>query len=510
MSKKKSINKVQAAMLIISAVLVMSSNTWAATYYVRPVSGEYGAEDGSSYANAFDGFADIAWGSLGGGDTLFVAGTHSQGFDAGASGTNDSTRLQIVSCTTANGCSTDDAGIIDGVSGHGLEVNSYNWVTIDGLTVQNGSAYGIRVGGTSQGVTIANCDVLSNGSNNVSIGDYAQDWIVEFNDIESSTLIGIGVGGDPGEVTGDGIIRYNYIYGNGTYVGSNCTNNSTGGSHYHNIYISARSDGIHTIYGNVIAASPCGQGVKLKSNGSVYLNKIYDNEDNGIMFIGLEHPGETINQYAYNNIIYENEYVDRMYFDEGFTGTAINVYAYNNTIYQTDLESRYIGGFTIGSSGAPDLFVAKNNIIDLDSVSNLCYRFQVAPSSSQIDYNWCNTTSGSPYKYGASYYNLSGWQGLGFDTNGDKADPSLVNPPSDMSLQSDSPCIDAGENLGATYQMALHPSTTWTRQNPGIVEASVVTANQNSHGAGWEVGAFVFDESKGVSPSPPTGLRVVE
>lgn len=48
---------------------------------MRPASGEYGAEDGTSYATAFDGFADVTWaatdtaGSVDAGDTLVVCGS---------------------------------------------------------------------------------------------------------------------------------------------------------------------------------------------------------------------------------------------------------------------------------------------------------------------------------------------------------------------------------------------------------------------------------------------------
>jgi len=49
-----------------------------ADWYVRPSGGSYGAEDGTSYATAWDGFGDITWGSGGivAGDTLWVCGAH--------------------------------------------------------------------------------------------------------------------------------------------------------------------------------------------------------------------------------------------------------------------------------------------------------------------------------------------------------------------------------------------------------------------------------------------------
>lgn len=44
---------------------------WGATYYVRTADGEYGAEDGSSYAAAFDGFG-AAESGISANDTLYV------------------------------------------------------------------------------------------------------------------------------------------------------------------------------------------------------------------------------------------------------------------------------------------------------------------------------------------------------------------------------------------------------------------------------------------------------
>lgn len=61
--------------------LCITTQAVAETLYVRPEGGSYGAEDGTSYANAFDGFEDMVWGAgagqIGAGDTLIVCGTFS-------------------------------------------------------------------------------------------------------------------------------------------------------------------------------------------------------------------------------------------------------------------------------------------------------------------------------------------------------------------------------------------------------------------------------------------------
>ena len=84
------------------------------TWYVRPYGGNtvtYGAENGTSYADAWDGFSKIAWGPGGvqAGDTLYVCGTHPSPVRAmsgayvasdsqlkiGASGTGEDARITI-------------------------------------------------------------------------------------------------------------------------------------------------------------------------------------------------------------------------------------------------------------------------------------------------------------------------------------------------------------------------------------------------------------------------------
>lgn len=55
---------------------LLSFEAGAATWYVRPASGEYGAENGTSYADAFDGFGDLSasYGSVNPGDTIIACG----------------------------------------------------------------------------------------------------------------------------------------------------------------------------------------------------------------------------------------------------------------------------------------------------------------------------------------------------------------------------------------------------------------------------------------------------
>ena len=65
------------------------------------------------------------------------------------------------------------------------------------------------------------------------------------------------------------------------------------------------------------------------------------------------------------------------------------------------------------------------------------------------------------------------------------ADPLFTSASANnFTLTSSSPAIDAGTNLGSVYQNTLDPASTWP--------SHVLTANQNSYGSGWAVGAYAY------------------
>jgi hypothetical protein len=89
-------------------LLSLTSVLFAADWYVRPSGGNYGLENGTSYANAWDGLLNVKWGAGGvqPGDTLWVCGLHihnmvDRGYVATQadipviSGTGESTRVTI-------------------------------------------------------------------------------------------------------------------------------------------------------------------------------------------------------------------------------------------------------------------------------------------------------------------------------------------------------------------------------------------------------------------------------
>ena len=90
----------------------------AATRYVRPLGGSYGTEDGTSYANAFDGFVDIT--GINASDTLYVCGLHRETLTV-----TTSTLTVRLDCPSDTG-SIHGSVLDDGTGWSGPDVNG-NW-----------------------------------------------------------------------------------------------------------------------------------------------------------------------------------------------------------------------------------------------------------------------------------------------------------------------------------------------------------------------------------------------
>lgn len=139
----------------------------------------------------------------------------------------------------------------------------------------------------------------------------------------------------------------------------------------------------------------------------------------------------------------------------------------------------------------------QNNIVWGSSSSYALY----VSGSFKSDYNIVGPAHSGYIYWNAGYSTLASYSGAtGNDTHSKEADPLFVSPSTvDFTLQSNSPAIDKGVNLGTSYQMELNPSGTfpWT------------TANENSYGSGWEMGAFVYVGGGGGAPDPPTGLTAI-
>lgn len=135
-------------LVTLFALLLLSFEAGAATWYVRPASAEYGAEDGTSYATAFDGYADIVWGGAGvvAGDTLVMCGTFNDNaaFNVGASGSAGSVITIDGDCSSQG--DLPRAKLVAGTGGAVAASNGLNtYVTFKNLEAVGGSAITQRV-----------------------------------------------------------------------------------------------------------------------------------------------------------------------------------------------------------------------------------------------------------------------------------------------------------------------------------------------------------------------------
>jgi hypothetical protein len=168
---------------------------------------------------------------------------------------------------------------------------------------------------------------------------------------------------------------------------------------------------------------------------------------------------------------------------EGFLLTgSVGSIIYNNTVYGPAVTNPAVTQAST-STGA----LVKNNIfytggyagVDASSETGTAY-----------DYNDYFSASGTPFNWGGTAYTLANWQtNSSQDAHSFSADPGLTNATplsstGNYALLAVSPAINAGANLGSTYQMALTPPSTWPN--------GVALLNQNSAGSGWEIGAYVY------------------
>lgn len=168
--------------LALLSLALLSFEAGAATWYVRPVDAEYGAEDGSSYAAAYDGFADVTWG-VGGmqpGDTLVVCGTfHENSADGGAAtmitvSAGGTTGVPVIIDGDCSAQGESSQAVIDGdldpTITRGIHTLTQTDITLKNMRVQNVAGTTISVGlalgtssaevNTGKNITVDNVDVV--------------------------------------------------------------------------------------------------------------------------------------------------------------------------------------------------------------------------------------------------------------------------------------------------------------------------------------------------------------
>lgn len=171
------------------ALALFALPAWATTWHVRPASGgEYGLEDGTSYANAYDGSPDITWG-VGGvqpGDTLCIWDTWTGTADKDDGGT---TRMLRAKATGTSGNIITIDGDCDGDGVYAV-FNGNN-------EVADGFANVTAADGYAAYITLKNLTIKNFTSNGVTLyqnasTDYSQTAYIT---LDNLTIRDVGANG---------------------------------------------------------------------------------------------------------------------------------------------------------------------------------------------------------------------------------------------------------------------------------------------------------------------------
>ena len=181
-----------------------------------------------------------------------------------------------------------------------------------------------------------------------------------------------------------------------------------------------------------------------------------------------------------------------------------NSLIYNNTFYISS--SNHLYGIAVQADADVTGTIIKNNIIHTARDNSAVYPLYIE----DYDNSGNLPTVQNNLLYGAhsnrvrieetpgtwkTYSSLDQalWQSAGH-LNALFADPLFTNPAAgNLTLQSISPAIDKGANLGSLYNQGLNSLSTWPN--------NVHTLDQNSYGS-WEIGAYVYASVPIPDPDP--------
>ena len=352
-------------------------------------------------------------------------------------------------------------------------------------------------GGNGDGNTIYNIGSTTAASNVMM--NKTTTWTISYNQ-----LYGTGTNGVDGIMTQEavsGIIEYNKIHGNYREDG---------------IDIKVQSHDIIIRYNDIYDhPNQTGITVQMDSNTiNIFGNRIHNNGTGILIFDHATSDYPNCNSITvhdvnvWSNLIYLNDndgvWVSKY---DGYTNSCSpedpeNIRIYNNVIAENGTTSGYGVRISYGTGNE-----VKNNIF-YKNRSDYVQAYYALGTSETFDYNYYYWPSHTSYVYYSG-----GKQPIAIlkgtyrqETNGADNDPKMKDPTNnDYTLQSASPCIDTGTDLGSNYDEAMDPTQTNFRNAIPFV----VTANQRNYGA-WERGAYIYNQDDGgTSISPPVNLIVI-
>jgi len=380
-----------------------------------------------------------------------------------------------------------------------IRIATKHYITVDGLECAYSNSYDLWVS-SSNYLTVTNCNINRPYLSGVYLNS-GSNATITYNDVSytghSSNVPTLDHAGIALTESGVGpaahLVAHNHVSHTGR-SGICLYDSGTSGStvEYNKIHDTAENpndvgDAHKLGYGiQIYNSSP---NENLLSNTIIRYNYVYDTAMASFVLFNT-----TDTTAVYGNIFsnagntggYAADYKTNFYID-----TSTNLVIYNNVFYQpagtgTWTNIRVIAGTSM--EGA----IIKNNIFynGRSAAGSYTYQCDVAHTSDPtFDYNLHYSAMGGAFLKIENAEQTWATRGAGFEDAGVNADPLFTNAAGgDFTLAAGSPCIDAGVDLGSTYQLGLMPASSWP--------ASVLTGSQYNAGQKWEGGAYLFPNKR--------------
>jgi len=466
MSTNELSNKIRGTLFVLLAVFTMASTGWTATYYVN---GSTGSDGYNGLYESYQGGSNGPWKTIqyaantappGSHLITVAAGTYPERITVSKSGTDANNPLRFF----ANGNANTQGFILNG-----------NYIQIEGLTATSvtcawGEGAGVRVFGS--GCVVKNCIVQDCLREGIRIERYADRCIVTDNTIRRCGIDGINVTAG----STNALIENNDISDSRSVV-SGCTYEEANGIYFHGSGHTFRGNYIH----DIVFANQSGYQPHIDA-----FQTFYDNGDSA------------------TNCTFERNHIYLM--EEALSGVVtvcgfMLAGASNITIKNNLIESW--SGINTGGGGNSNLKIYNNTFR-----SSLSYKSAYWPVGIDLE----NVTNAEVYNnitcdFSYAHYKISGGSGISrdynciFNSDGStpkieggsaaahdlwKKDALFVVKFTDLHLQSNSPCMDAG--------------------TPVLQVTNDFDGKPRPQGSGFDIGAYELDTTR---PAPPANLRIL-
>lgn len=402
---------------------------WAANHYIDNAAS--GGNDGTSWTDAWESFADIVWASIDSGDTVYISGgsTSKYYYEQLTAGKSFSSLTTITKGTDSGHNGTV---IIDGADtrSYAYYNSSKDYIKLYNITLQGATSYVIYVSGDYS--QIIDCEIIHPKCTGLKF-QYVENGLIQGNNIYTGYTTSTS--------TVDGIFIQ---WGSNTIVDDNISNMDAHGGSAHNDCLQANQETNLTIRNNYLIWE--GDGAGNADSQTTMITQMY-----GWLKI-------------YNNICVGNEeklfqslyvgYLDTVTYD-------CDVYIWNNTVYGRAsgiaLQLDHIDGSLIKA--------VKNNIFmsGPDGGYAVFFNSAIPSDKSVVDYNvlWEHGYSSGVASDGSGK-SWAEWQAAGYDQNGVHQEASLdSNWHIDSTLD---PPYNAGVDLSAYFTTDIDGDTrsgTW-------------------------------------------------